>query len=121
MPLRHCAAKGRMYMIRFYLTEDDKLKELDEPQTGCWVSMIEELDALRSAWPGGKRKYLDAYKRDCLTPGNKVLVISGAGEREAFADSVDDDFRLVVILPDGSREAVSSGEVSVRGLYGYTW
>jgi len=25
-----------------------------------------------------------------------------------------------VILPDGSREAVSSGEVSVRGLYGYT-
>ena len=82
--------------------------------------MIEELDALRSAWPGGKRKYLDAYKRDCLTPGNKVLVISGAGEREAFADSVDDDFRLVVILPDGSREAVSSGEVSVRGLYGYT-
>ena len=75
MPLRHCAAKGRMYMIRFYLTEDDKLKELDEPQTGCWVSMLaptdEELtgisrrynldiDVLRAALDADERSRIDA-------------------------------------------------------------
>ena len=29
------------------------------------------------------------------------------------------DGALVVVFPDGHREAVSSGEVSIRGMYGY--
>ena len=32
---------------------------------------------------------------------------------------LDDQFRLVVELEDGSRKALSAGEVSVRGMYGY--
>ena len=37
----------------------------------------------------------------------------------AFAVAIDDDFRLVVEYPDGRRTALSAGEVSVRGMYGY--
>lgn len=36
----------------------------------------------------------------------------------AFAEAVGDDFGLVVRYPDGLRETVTSGEVSVRGLMG---
>jgi BirA family biotin operon repressor/biotin-[acetyl-CoA-carboxylase] ligase len=32
---------------------------------------------------------------------------------------VDDDFALVVRWPDGTRETVTGGDVSVRGLFGY--
>jgi BirA family biotin operon repressor/biotin-[acetyl-CoA-carboxylase] ligase len=81
--------------------------------------MIRRFDELRADFPSAGDKYLRAYRRDCLTPGNRVLVRRGSSEREAFADGVDDGFRLEVTYPDGSREALSSGEVSVRGLMGY--
>ena len=48
-----------------------------------------------------------------------MQLITPASRREARALDIDDDFRLVVELPDGTREALSAGEVSVRGLYGY--
>ena len=49
----------------------------------------------------------------------KVVWVLDAREDYAFAEAVDDTFALVVRRADGSREAVSSGEVSVRGLLGY--
>ena len=48
-----------------------------------------------------------------------MRVILAGGEREAVAEAVDDEFGLVVRYPDGTRETVFSGEVSVRGLEGY--
>lgn len=56
---------------------------------------------------------------DCLTPGNRVQLITPASRTEATALSIDDEFRLVVEYDDGRREALSAGEVSVRGMYGY--
>ena len=52
-------------------------------------------------------------------PGNQVQLITPVSRQEAYAVAVDDDFRLVVELPDGTRKALSAGEVSVRGMYGY--
>ena len=68
---------------------------------------------------GVKQEYLDKYRADCMTPGNRVQLITPASRQEAFAVEVDDQFRLVVELPDGTRKALSTGEVSVRGMYGY--
>ena len=59
------------------------------------------------------------YRADCLTPGNRVQLITPASRTEATALSIDDEFRLVVEYDDGRREALSAGEVSVRGMYGY--
>ena len=71
------------------------------------------------AFPRSRARYLEAYRRDCLTVGREVRLLRPGREEAAFAEGVDDDFSLVVRFPDGRREAVSSGEVSVRGLFGY--
>ena len=35
------------------------------------------------------------------------------------AEEMDEKGELVVTLPDGTKKNIISGEVSVRGLYGY--
>lgn len=37
----------------------------------------------------------------------------------AHADGIDEEAALLVTYPDGTKAAVASGEVSVRGMYGY--
>ncbi len=69
---------------------------------------------------GDTRRYLDDYRRDCVTLGRVVQLISADGRREtARALDIDDEFGLVVRLEDGSKRTVRTGEVSVRGMYGY--
>ena len=82
---------------------------LEEARARRAAAVAEEL---RAAW-------LERYRADCLTLGRTVRLLRAGGEEEAFAEAVDDTFALVVRRADGSREAVSSGEVSVRGLLGY--
>ena len=82
------------------------------------VQIIRALDRMYS-FPQGKADYLARYRADCLTPGNRVQLITPASRTEATALSIDDEFRLVVEYDDGRREALSAGEVSVRGMYGY--
>ena len=55
----------------------------------------------------------------CPTLGSPVRLLRAGGEEAAVAEAVDETFALVVRHPDGRRETVSSGEVSVRGLLGY--
>ena len=61
----------------------------------------------------------EKYLRDCLNLGKKVLVLKDGASLEAEALTIDPDFGLIVRYPDGSTETVRTGEVSVRGLYGY--
>ena len=64
-------------------------------------------------------EWLERYRADCLTLGRPVRLLRAGGEEAAVAEAVDESFALVVRRPDGRRETVSSGEVSVRGLLGY--
>lgn len=82
-------------------------------------AVIRALDRMYKSFPQGKQEYLEKYRADCLTIGKQVQLITPAAVREAFACGIDDDFRLLVRLPDGSTETVAAGEVSVRGMYGY--
>ena len=52
--------------------------------------------------------------------GHRVRVLRPGGEREALAVSLTPDYGLAVRYDDGTEEVLRSGEVSVRGLYGYT-
>ena len=83
------------------------------------VEIIRALDRMYAQFPQNKQDYLDRYRADCLTVGKQVQLITPAAREEAFAVAIDDDFRLVVEYPDGRRAALSAGEVSVRGMYGY--
>ncbi len=61
------------------------------------------------------------YRRHCLTLGREVQVLSPGGVYTATALEVDDALGLTVRRHDtGCVETVRAGEVSVRGLYGYT-
>ncbi len=66
-----------------------------------------------------KAALMDAYRTLCVTVGREVLLIRGEERQAAFALGVTDDGGLLVEYPDGNHEIVSSGEVSVRGLFGY--
>lgn len=59
------------------------------------------------------------YRSDCITLGQEVRVSRAGLVRYGKALAVGDDASLTVEFSDGSTEAVASGEVSVRGMYGY--
>ncbi len=83
------------------------------------AAVIRDLDRLDRDFPQEKQAYLERYRRDCLTVGRPVRLLQRGAVREAFAQGIDDQFALVVRLPDGTEQTVTSGDVSVRGLEGY--
>ena len=88
---------------------------------GCVAAeIINALDRMYACWQTSREEYLAAYRRDCVTIGKEVRILRPDGETIAFAEDVDDEFGLIVRYGDGRRETISSGEVSVRGLCGYT-
>lgn len=81
-----------------------------------------ELDALYAMSCGlltDQDAMLSQYRRDCITIGQEVSLVRGDEVRHGKALDVDGEGALVVLFPDGHAEAVNSGEVSVRGMYGY--
>ncbi len=87
------------------------------------AALLEELDrAYAALLSGDLSEYLAAYRRDCVNLGKTVQLIPfGGGAREtAQAVDIDGEFSLVVRGEDGKERTVRSGEVSVRGLWGYT-
>lgn len=84
------------------------------------AAMVEELLRLSGALGGDTGGWVEAYRRDCVNLGRPVRLLWTEGQTRAEAVDVDGQFGLVVRLPDGSLRAVRTGEVSVRGLYGYT-
>ena len=83
------------------------------------AALLEELDALRGEALTAPERWLAEYRRHCLTVGRQVQVIAGETRRCALALAVDEGYGLRVRWEDGAEETVRSGEVSVRGLYGY--
>lgn len=86
------------------------------------AALLEELDrAYAALLAGDLSAYLAAYRRDCVNLGKTVQLIPfGGGEREtAQAVDVDGEFSLVIRGSGGGERTVRSGEVSVRGLWGY--
>ena len=64
-------------------------------------------------------KWMEAYRKNCITIEKEVQVIRGTEIRQGFAESMDDTGALLIRFADGSQEKIDCGEVSVRGLYGY--
>ena len=62
---------------------------------------------------------LARYRKDCITIGQKISVLRADDIRHGTALDVDESGALMVLFEDGHTEAVSSGEVSIRGMYGY--
>ncbi len=88
-------------------------------RTELAAQVLLALDRMYAGYPAKKEEYLARYRAGCITLGRQVQLITPTSRRDAFALEIDDSFDLVVELPDGSRETVTAGEVSVRGMFGY--
>ena len=90
------------------------------PRAQLAAAMIEELDALYTSLMAGKTAgYLEEYRRRCVTIRREVQLLWQDTREKVTALDVDEEFGLVVRRADGSTETIRTGEVSVRGLYGY--
>lgn len=61
----------------------------------------------------------DSYSRILINRQKKVKILDASGGFEGIAAGINAEGELLVQKEDGSVTAVSAGEVSVRGLYGY--
>lgn len=62
---------------------------------------------------------LEKYNSHLINLGNEVVIMDRLGSRSCISRGINAYGALVVENPDGKLEEISSGEVSVRGIYGY--
>ena len=83
------------------------------------AAMMDALYRMDRRLLSDKDGILDSYRRLCITLGREVSVVKADGSvRHGKALDIDPEGALIVDFGN-STEAVSSGEVSVRGMYGY--
>lgn len=92
-------------------------QEIDRAKVAA--AMMEALHSMSENLLRGKDQILSQYRRDCITVNQDVVLIRGEEKRYGYAVDIDQEGALVVRFRDGNTEAVNSGEVSVRGMYGY--
>ena len=83
------------------------------------AALLSELSRMRREFLSRKADWIAAFSQNCLTVGKDIQILRGGEVRQARATGIGPDAELLVEYPDGTRGSVSSGEVSVRGLYGY--
>ncbi len=64
-------------------------------------------------------RFFKEYKNASVTIGQQVKLIERKGETIGFAEGLNKEGQLMVRKEDGTLIEVTSGEVSVRGIYGY--
>lgn len=62
---------------------------------------------------------VEQYNELLVNKDREVTVLEPGNEYHAVAQGIDEKGELQVIRDDGSKASVFSGEVSVRGIYGY--
>lgn len=83
------------------------------------AAIVDAMERMSNDLLSRKAALLDSYRRDCITFGKEVSLVRGDEIRHGKALDIDQDGALIVEFAPGHIEAVSSGEVSVRGMYGY--
>ncbi|MDY3812970.1 MAG: biotin--[acetyl-CoA-carboxylase] ligase [Candidatus Copromonas sp.] len=62
---------------------------------------------------------IEEYNANLVNLGNEVCVLDPAGEFRGVSEGINKEGALLVRLADGTLKEIISGEVSVRGVYGY--
>ena len=81
--------------------------------------MLERLHGLSHTLLPERETILERYRKDCITLGQQISLVRGDTVRHGTALTVTENGALTVLFPDGHLEDIDSGEVSVRGMYGY--
>lgn len=84
------------------------------------AAMMDALYRMNNTLLSEKAKVMESYRRDCITLGKEISLVRSDGiVRHGTAVDIDAEGALLVQFADNSLETVNSGEVSVRGMYGY--
>ncbi len=83
------------------------------------AAMLKALQKMDRGLLTEKEQILESYRSNCVTLGREISVVRGDTVRHGKALSVDPEGALVVAFSEGGVEHVNSGEVSIRGMYGY--
>lgn len=78
-----------------------------------------EQDYADFAAEGSMKRLKTDYEKRLVNLDRKVQVLAGENGFPGIARGIDEEGRLLVEKADGTVTAVMSGEVSVRGIYGY--
>lgn len=62
---------------------------------------------------------IDKYKKKCINIGKKVVSFGKNGKICGTAVDISSAGELIILEDNGKKTTVNSGEVSVRGIYGY--
>ena len=81
--------------------------------------MLERLHGLSHTLLPERETILERYRKDCITLGQQISLVRGDTVSHGTALTVTETGALTVLFPDGHLEDIDSGEVSVRGMYGY--
>lgn len=81
--------------------------------------LMDEIFKMDTVLLSGKAAMLARYCADCVTIGKDISILRADEVRHGHAEAVDECGGLVVRFADGHTETVQSGEVSIRGMYGY--
>jgi BirA family biotin operon repressor/biotin-[acetyl-CoA-carboxylase] ligase len=93
-------------------------KEIDRARVAA--AMMEALHHMDETLLSEVDPMLAQYRADCITLHQDVVLLRGDEKRYGHAVDIDAEGALVVRFADGHLESVNSGEISVRGMYGYT-
>ena len=92
--------------------------ELDRAQVAA--ALLDALYRMDQALLTDRSGIMDLYRKDCITLGKEISLVKADGSvRHGTAMDIDEAGGLMVSFADGTQETVTSGEVSVRGMYGY--
>ncbi|MCC8059918.1 MAG: biotin--[acetyl-CoA-carboxylase] ligase [Clostridiales bacterium] len=97
-------------------------------ETGKETSRAALIGAVMRAWEGYYARFLEKcdlstlneeYSSLLVNKDREVRVLAASGEYTGICRGIDDGGELLVEMADKSVRRVISGEVSVRGIYGY--
>ena len=83
------------------------------------AAMICSLEKMSNTLLTQKESTMAQYREDCVTLNQDVSILQRETVRHGSVYGMNDDGGLLVAFADGHREVIQSGEVSVRGMYGY--
>ena len=92
-------------------------KEVDRARVAA--AIMDSLFRMDAQLLTGKAHLMDTYRASCITLGQEISLVRGAEVRHGTALDIDESGALLVRFSNGMTETVNSGEVSVRGMYGY--
>lgn len=105
--------------IRTMATSLRQITGKDVERSRVAAAMLDAFFVMEQTLFTGKEGMLSEYRRRCVTLGQEISILQGDTLRHGSALDIDGSGALIVENPSGTQEVLRSGEVSIRGMYGY--